>query len=129
MKPYPIQMLYTFFPSLTYTHHFSPTIFYIVRSTNIYYILFCNRSISSFISIASSISPLFIHLTYLLFKFLILVLLNTFSCCLFIKNITPFYSIASANNHDGSYANILPSIHQLQVIPLPLSDKTQAGSR
>ena len=39
------------------------------------------------------------------------------------------YAIASANTQLGSYAIILPFIHQLQVMPLPLSDKTQAGSR
>ena len=82
MKPYQIQM--PFFPSLTYTHHFHPTIIILSEVRTFYYILFFNWSISIFKSIASSISPLSIHLTHLLFKFLILVSFNTFSCCLFI---------------------------------------------
>ena len=79
----------SFFPSLTYTHHFFPyNILYCQKYEH--YILFCNWSISIFKSIASSISPSFMHLMYLLFKFLILVPLNTFSCCLFIKTLPLF---------------------------------------
>ena len=43
------------FPSLTYTHHFFPTLLILSEVRTFYYILFFNWSISIFKSIASSI--------------------------------------------------------------------------